>query len=345
MTSTTSPKVGVVILNYNTSHLLRQFIPLTLLRSGKHDIIVADNASTDNSVEVMQQLFPQVRLICMDKNHGFAGGYNKALPQLDYDYFILLNSDVEVTEGWIDPMLTFMENHPECAACQPKINAWRDKDFFEYAGASGGYIDFAGYPFCRGRIFGTLEKDEGQYNTPTRVFWGSGACLMIRRDIFVDAGGFDEHFFAHMEEIDLCWRLNNRGWQIYCIPDSTVYHIGGGTLDVSNPRKTFLNFRNNFAMLYKNRSRVKFLCLLPLKLVLDWAAAALFLFQGKAADAKAILQAHIAVRQMIGRREVRRDEKAGKPVEKNLKLVLYSRLLVLDYYLLGKRKFSQLGRF
>lgn len=320
-------------------------MPLTLSRSGNYDIIVADNASTDDSVEVMRQLFPQVKVIVFTENHGFAGGYNKALQTLHHDYFILLNSDVEVTEGWIDPLLTFMENHPECAACQPKINAWRDKIFFEYAGASGGYIDFAGYPFCRGRIFGTLEKDEGQYNTPTKVFWGSGACLMIRRNVFVDAGGFDEHFFAHMEEIDLCWRLNNRGWQIYCVPESKVYHIGGGTLHVSNPRKTFLNFRNNFAMLYKNRSRVKFLCLLPLKLALDWVAALLFLFQGKYADAHAVLKAHGAVRQMINRREVRRDEKAGNAVKSNLKPVIYRRLLVLDYYLLGKRKFSQLSRF
>lgn len=320
-------------------------MPLTLSRSGNYDIIVADNASTDDSVEVMRQLFPQVKVIVFTENHGFAGGYNKALQTLHHDYFILLNSDVEVTEGWIDPLLTFMENHPECAACQPKINAWRDKNFFEYAGASGGYIDFAGYPFCRGRIFGTLEKDEGQYNTPTKVFWGSGACLMIRRNVFVDAGGFDEHFFAHMEEIDLCWRLNNRGWQIYCVPESKVYHIGGGTLHVSNPRKTFLNFRNNFAMLYKNRSRVKFLCLLPLKLALDWVAALLFLFQGKYADAHAVLKAHGAVRQMINRREVRRDEKAGNAVKSNLKPVIYRRLLVLDYYLLGKRKFSQLSRF
>ena len=246
-------KVAIVILNWNGAQMMRRFLPSVIRHSADvADIVVADNASTDDSMDLLKTEFPSVRTIVLDKNYGFAGGYNRALEQVDNEYYVLLNSDVEVTEGWLSRLVAFMDTHPGVAACQPKLRAEHNRDMFEYAGASGGFIDRYGYPFCRGRIFDTVEKDEGQYDDVCEVFWATGAALMIRREDYWRVGGLDARFFAHNEEIDLCWRLSNLGRKIYCVPQSVVYHVGGGTLPKGNPMKTYLNFRNNLTMLYKN---------------------------------------------------------------------------------------------
>ena len=247
-------KISVVILNWNGCEMLRSFLPSVLRHSEAEgvEVCVADNGSTDQSVEMLRHEFPSVRQILLDENHGFADGYNFALQQVEAEYVVLLNSDVEVTEHWLQPMADYLDTHPEVAACQPKILSWRQKDLFEYAGASGGFIDRYGYPFCRGRVMGVVEADKGQYDTVFPVFWATGAALFIRLADYREAGGLDGRFFAHMEEIDLCWRLRARGRGIVCIPQSTGYHVGGATLKKENPHKTFLNFRNNLVMLYKN---------------------------------------------------------------------------------------------
>ena len=245
-------KVAIVILNWNGAKMLSQYLP-TVLNYSRNEatVYVADNASTDDSLELLRKEFQEVRLIVLDRNWGFAEGYNKALREVDAEYYLLLNSDIEVTHHWLTPMIEFMDVHPEVAACQPKLLSIYNKDMFEYAGASGGYLDRYGYPFCRGRIFDTVEEDKGQYDTPAEILWATGAALMVRSKDYWEAGALDGRFFAHNEEIDLCWRLRIRGRKLYCLPDSYVYHVGGGTLPKGNPMKTFLNFRNNLTMLYK----------------------------------------------------------------------------------------------
>ena len=247
-------KLSIVILNWNGAEMLRKFLPSVITHSEGEgiEVCVADNASTDNSLEVMRTEFPDVRLILLDRNYGFAEGYNRALAEVDAEYSLLLNSDVEVAEGWLSPMLAYMDAHPEVAACQPKIRSWHRREEFEHAGACGGYMDKYGYPFCRGRMMDTVEVDAGQYDTVVPVFWATGAALLVRTADYREAGGLDARFFAHMEEIDLCWRLRSRGRGIVCIPQSVVFHVGGATLNKNNPRKTYLNFRNNLLMLYKN---------------------------------------------------------------------------------------------
>lgn len=245
-------KLAIVILNWNGAKMMQQYLP-TVLKYSRNDatVYVADNASTDNSLDLLRTEFPECRLIQFDRNWGFAEGYNRALRQIDAEYFLLLNSDIEVTRHWLTPLLEFMDSHPDVAACQPKLLSIFNRDKFEYAGASGGYLDRYGYPFCRGRIFDTVEDDNGQYDQAEDVLWASGAALLIRAKDYWDSNGLDGRFFAHNEEIDLCWRLRIRGRRIVCLPDSFVYHVGGGTLPKSNPMKTFLNFRNNLTMLYK----------------------------------------------------------------------------------------------
>lgn len=245
-------KLAIVILNWNGAKMMQQYLP-TVLKYSRNDatVYVADNASTDNSLDLLRTEFPECRLIQFDRNWGFAEGYNRALRQIDAEYFLLLNSDIEVTHHWLTPLLEFMDSHPDVAACQPKLLSIFNRDKFEYAGASGGYLDRYGYPFCRGRIFDTVEDDNGQYDQAEDVLWASGAALLIRAKDYWDSNGLDGRFFAHNEEIDLCWRLRIRGRRIVCLPDSFVYHVGGGTLPKSNPMKTFLNFRNNLTMLYK----------------------------------------------------------------------------------------------
>ena len=267
-------KVAIVILNWNGAAMMRRFLPSVIEHSQDvADIVVADNASSDDSLQLLRDEFPTVRTIVLDKNYGFAEGYNRALKQVDNEYYMLLNSDVEVTEGWLDKLVKFMDAHPEAAACQPKLRAEHTRDMFEYAGASGGYLDRYGYPFCRGRIFDTVEKDQGQYDDIAEVLWATGAALMIRRADYWDAGALDGRFFAHCEEIDLCWRLCSFGRKIYCVPQSVVYHVGGGTLPKGNPMKTYLNFRNNLTMLYKNLPEQELRHVMRVRFWLDYVAA------------------------------------------------------------------------
>ena len=294
-------KVSVVILNWNGAEMLRRFLPSVVRYSSGNDveICVADNASADKSRAVVEKEFPSVRLICLDRNYGFADGYNKALEQVEARYAVLLNSDVEVTEGWLDTLVDYMDAYPDVAACQPKLLSFRDRKRFEYAGAAGGFIDRYGYPFCRGRIFDVVETDEGQYDTPVSVFWATGAALLVRLDIYRSAGGLDGRFFAHMEEIDLCWRLRSRGYSLVCVPASVVYHVGGATLKKENPRKTYLNFRNNLLMLYKNLPEAELDHVLSVRKVLDYLAAVSFLLKGERANFKAVLKARRDFRQML----------------------------------------------
>lgn len=267
-------RISIVILNWNGVAMLRRFLPSVMKCSvGMADVVVADNASTDNSLGMLARDFPEVRIIRLDSNYGFAGGYNKALKQVDSEFYLLLNSDVEVTEGWLQPLLNFMDANADCAACQPKLLSECSRDHFEYAGASGGYIDRYGYPFCRGRMFDTVEQDHGQYDDVAEVLWATGACLLIRSVDYWRVGGLDERFFAHNEEIDLCWRLCNLGRKVYCVPQSKVYHVGGGTLPKGNPMKTFLNFRNNLTMLYKNLPDEELRHVMLVRWVLDYVAA------------------------------------------------------------------------
>lgn len=286
-------KVSVVILNWNGAEMLRRFLPLVISASQSEDVevCVADNASTDDSCAWLEEACPDIRLIKLDKNYGFAEGYNQALCQVEAEYVVLLNSDVEVTDGWLQPLVNYMDAHPEVVACQPKIMSQKDKTLFEYAGAAGGYLDKYGYPFCRGRIFETVEKDEGQYDSVQSIFWATGAALFIRLKDYWEVGGLDGRFFAHMEEVDLCWRLNARGKTLVCIPQSVVFHVGGGTLGKENPRKTFLNFRNNLLMLYKNLPKHELKKVMFVRGILDIVAAFVFMLKGEEGSARAVLQA------------------------------------------------------
>lgn len=286
-------KVAVAILNWNGADMLSKFLPSVVRFSAGDDIevCVADNGSMDNSVDVVSRDFPSVKLIRLEKNYGFAEGYNRVVAMLDAEYVVLLNSDVEVTEGWIDPIIEFMDNNSDVAACQPKILGYNNKSYFEYAGASGGFIDKYGYPFCRGRIFDIVEEDKGQYDSPMEVFWASGAAMFVRRKAYLDVGGLDASFFAHMEEIDLCWRLSSRGYRIMCIPQSKVYHVGGATLKKENPRKTYLNFRNNLLMLYKNLPSTELGRVMSVRFFLDYIAILVFILKMDMKNAKAVFKA------------------------------------------------------
>ena len=281
-------KVSVIILNWNGSAMLRKYLP-TVLKYTNAEVIVADNGSTDDSIAVLVSEFPEVRRIILDKNFGFAEGYNRAIEQVDSEYIVLLNSDVEVTEGWLDPLLDYMQTHPEVAAVQPKIRSWLHRDTFEHAGAAGGYINALGYPYCRGRILWHVEQDKGQYDSIVNVDWTSGACMCVRTKVYKQLGGLDEAFFAHMEEIDLCWRMRNAGWTLACIPQSVVYHLGGGSLAYENPRKTYLNHRNNLLMIYKNKKHP--FGVLFVRFFLDYAAALFYLLQRRPEAAKAVFEA------------------------------------------------------
>lgn len=296
--------ISIVILNYNGAAMLRRFLPSVLAHSGEAEVIVADNASTDASRDVLRDEFPAVRTILLDQNYGFAEGYNQALRQVEADVFVLLNSDVEVTPGWLTPLIAYLEAHPECAALQPKIRQWAEpvdsavRQRFEYAGASGGYLDRYGYPYCRGRVFGTLEQDHGQYDTPVPVLWATGAALVIRAADWRESGGLDGRFFAHQEEIDLCWRLRARGRSIVCVPQSVVFHVGGGTLPTGSPRKNYLNFRNNLLLLYKNLPERDLRPVLCLRRWLDLVAALKELLTGHWQNFRAIRRARRDFRKL-----------------------------------------------
>lgn len=292
-------ETAIVILNYNGKQHLPVFIPSVVKYSANHRIIVADNGSTDDSVSFLRENFPEIELILNPENFGFAGGYNWALQQIKATYYILLNSDVEVTPNWIEPLISLLQSSEKIAACQPKLLSYQDKTRFEYAGAAGGFIDKFGYPFCRGRIFETTEADHGQYNDTCEVFWASGACMAVKAEAFHAVDGFDADFFAHMEEIDLCWRIKQSGKQIFYTAESTVYHLGGGTLHKSNPRKTFLNFRNNLLMLLKNLPKSKLVITIFCRMVLDGIAAIRYLSKGNVQDFWAIIKSHLAFYQLL----------------------------------------------
>jgi GT2 family glycosyltransferase len=330
-------KIAVVILNYNGEKLLPQFLPSVIQHSANATILVADNASTDNSINLLEKDFPQVTLIKLDKNYGFCGGYNRALQQIEAEYYVLLNSDVEVTANWLTPMMELLENDKTIAAVQPKILAWHKKEYFEYAGAGGGFIDWLGYPFCRGRLFESVEKDEGQYNDVKEVFWATGACLMIRSNIYHTLGGLDEDFFAHMEEIDLCWRIQRSGQKVFYTGKSTVFHVGAGTLSHSNPRKTYFNFRNGLSLLYKNSSPLALWVKFPIRLVLDYTAALLFLIKGEFQNSKAVFRAHVHFFKDLHKTTEKREQLKSLPFTTKW---MYKGIAVFDYFLLRKKKIS-----
>jgi GT2 family glycosyltransferase len=326
-------KTAIVILNYNGRAYLEKFLPFVIKYSSKADIIIADNASTDDSIAFLNASFPKIQLILLKENLGYAGGYNEALKQIEAEYFLLLNSDIEVTSDWLSPLESFLDSNPQYAACQPKIKDYNHRALFEYAGASGGFIDSLGYPFCRGRIFDELESDSGQYNDPIDIFWSSGACMLIRSEVFFKAGGFDQDFFAHMEEIDLCWRIQSMGLKVKAIPSSTVYHVGGGTLDKSSSFKTYLNFRNGLSLLIKNLPLAHLILKLPIRIILDWLAAFKFTLEGRLNHGVAVVKAHFyVIGHFVETLKKRKQTSATPP----------SKLIVVEYYVKRKRKFSDL---
>ena len=336
-------RTAVVILNWNGEKFLNQFLPV-LLRNTQLpgvDIYVADNASTDNSLSLIEEQFPTVKTLLLDKNYGFAGGYNKALAQINADYFVLLNSDVEVTENWLQPLLNYMNENADVAACQPKIKSFYNRDYFEHAGASGGFIDYLGFPFCRGRVVGTAEMDRGQYDTVIDVFWATGACLLIRSELYNQMGGLDDEFFAHMEEIDLCWRLKGQGFRIVCIPQSEVYHVGGGTLQVEHPHKTYLNFRNNLLMLYKNLPQKSLSNIMRWRMLFDYAAAFQLFVTGKPQNAKSVLEARKDFKKMLPGFVDKRIENLSSATRTDFPEML-RKSIVIEYYLKGNKTYSKL---
>lgn len=336
-------KVSVVILNWNGAEMLRTFLPsvVKFTNSELAEICVADNGSTDKSVDVVSREFPTVRLIAFMENLGFAGGYNKVMSHVDSEYVVLLNNDVEVTEGWIEPILSYMEAHSDVAACQPKILSYHDKSKFEYAGASGGYIDKYGYPFCRGRVFDCLEQDNGQYDDPAEIFWASGAAMFVRREVYTKVGGLDSKFFAHMEEIDLCWRLLSRGYRLMCIPESKIYHVGGATLKKENPRKTYLNFRNNLLMMYKNLPSEELGKVMTVRCFLDYLAMFFYLLKLDFSNARAVMKARKDYLSMRKEYKSVREYNLRYTNVKKLKY-RYGFSLIFQSKILGKTTFSRL---
>ena len=336
-------KVAIVILNWNGQAMLEKYLPSVMQYSrAEATVYVADNASTDQSLEMLKTHFPEVRQICLEKNWGFAEGYNQALRQVDATYYLLLNSDIEVTHHWLTPMIEYLDSHPEVAACQPKLLSIIDKDRFEYAGASGGYLDRLGYPFCRGRIFETVEADNGQYDYSTDILWATGAALMIRSKDYWEAGGLDSRFFAHNEEIDLCWRLRIRGRRIVCLPESYVYHVGGGTLPKGNPMKTFLNFRNNLTMLYKCLPDEELQYVMRWRWALDYLAAwETLLVNRNWGDFKAIYKARRAFKRW--RKDFLQDRQQIQALRKEKEIPEQRRFSLLwQYYAKGRKRYSDL---
>lgn len=334
--------VAVVVLNFNGKSFLEKFLPDILLHSAPHTVVVADNGSSDGSVEFLRQNFAAVTIVQNTGNFGYAKGYNMALKEIQADYYVLLNSDVEVTQNWIAPILGLMKTNPTIAACQPKILDYRQRQMFEYAGAAGGYIDRFGYPFCRGRVFNTLEEDKGQFDTTAEVFWATGACLFVKSSAFWQVGGLDDDYFAHMEEIDLCWRLKNFGYSIYIEPASVVYHLGGGTLNKLSSRKTFLNFRNNLATLTKNHPGKNLAGKLFIRMVLDGVAAFKFLFDGQPKHFFAVIRAHFAYYAWLPAILSKRRKLMRQPGFRFSFSMVYKGNIVSEYFLKHKRTFDKL---
>lgn len=331
--------IGVIILNWNGAALLRRYLPSVIEGTNADiaDVVVVDNGSTDESRQVLETEFPEVRTLYFDTNYGYAEGYNRAIAQLGYEYSLLLNSDVAVPAGWLEPLYDFMLRNPDVAACQPKILSETRKSDFEYAGASGGFVDKHGYPYCRGRIFGTVETDNGQYDDVIDIFWATGAALFVRTDVYLRAGGLDKDFFAHMEEIDLCWRIHQAGARICVVPSSKVYHLGGGSLPASNPRKTYLNFRNNLFLLYKNLPPREGRRMLFIRRLYDTLAFFMFLAKFDFANARAVVRAHNDYRRQHARYDGCRPQRSIMG-----DYPCFRRNIILDYHLRGRRRFSQL---
>jgi GT2 family glycosyltransferase len=334
------PLVAVVILNWNGRKYIEQFLPIVIQHSGNADIYLADNNSTDDSVEYVRRHFSSVKIILNKSNEGFSEGYNQALRNVKADYFILLNSDVEVTENWIDPVISLMEKDREIAACQPKILSLKERNKFEYAGAAGGFIDKWGYPFCRGRIFNSIEEDKGQYDDNVEVFWATGACLFIKSKTFFEAGELDKDFFAHMEEIDLCWRLKRLGYKIFYCGGSKVFHLGGGSLSAAHSKKTFLNFRNSLILLLKNLPAESLVKVFLIRLILDGIAGLRFLLQGKPTHTFAVIKAHFYIyfhyKKIMGKR---------KNIEASFQKFsqIFPQSIIAAYFLKGKKTFKSLN--
>ncbi len=336
-------KTAIVILNWNGIEFLRMFLGTVVRCSARPDteICVADNGSSDGSADWVAETFRNVKLILLDKNYGFASGYNKAIEQIDSEYLVLINTDIEVTEGWLDPLLKYMEENPDAAACQPKIMSYYRKDHFEYAGAAGGFIDKYGYPFCRGRIMNQIEKDEGQYDTQADIFWSSGACMMVRTTMWQKCGGFDPDFFAHMEEIDLCWRFSKAGYRRGFVPGSVVYHIGGGSLNYDSPLKVFLNFRNSLYMLYKNLPDDKLRSILLKRKIMDGFAAAMFIAKGKFKYFGAVVKAHLSYYKSLGDLRYKREivKRLGENGSDEL---IMNKSIIFEFYVKGIKTYSGL---
>ncbi len=367
-------RIAVVILNWNTEGFLKEFLPGLVRSVAKVDgaeVIVADNASTDGSMNVMKELFPEVRTIVFNSNHGFTGGYNKAFEELGKtdrpEYFLLINSDIEVPENWLEPLVEWMDSHPECGACAPKLHSWQDRGKFEYAGAAGGYVDKYGYPFCRGRVMKNLESDHGQYDEPAEVMWATGACLMVRSSVYEALGGLDSRFFAHMEEIDLCWRMQLHGHKVTVVPESVVYHVGGGTLPAESPFKLRLNYRNNLLMLTNNLARTfalkmykegvpaekaaekgcrKAVRRIFMRKCLDGLSAAVYLLTGKSGYFKAVWEAHREYRSLAG------EGTSAEQIMEYLRRYgptasvtgIYKKWIILESLLHGDRIFSSINK-
>jgi GT2 family glycosyltransferase len=329
-------RTAVVILNYNGAQLLRQYLPSVIQHSQEATIIVADNNSTDASQQVMLEQYPEITFIRLDQNYGYCGGYNRALAKVNADYCVLLNSDVEVSAGWLQPMIDLMDSDGAIAAVQPKVLSHRQKNKFEYAGAGGGFIDTLGYPFCRGRVFDSVEEDHGQYDDVREVFWATGACLMVRTSMFTKFNGFDEDFFAHMEEIDLCWKFQRTGARVMYCGKSTVYHLGAGTLGYAAPQKTYLNFRNGLSVLLKHLNTSELFYKLPLRIVLDWIAAVQFLLKGKAGNFSAILRAHYNFLVFMNR-DLRKRRVLHRHFPTYCTTNIYRGSVVIDHYMKGKQ--------
>lgn len=333
-------RVAVVILNYNGKGFLEKFLPKVIANSADAEVIVADNQSTDDSVAFLKQNFPSIRLIVNSENGGFAKGYNDALKSVQAEYYVLLNSDIEVTENWIHPCIELLESDDSIVAVQPKVLAYHDPQHFEHAGAAGGFLDKDFYPFCQGRIFEQTELDKNQYEQVREIFWATGACLFIRSSAYHEVGGLDEDFFAHMEEIDLCWRLKSRGYRVYYCPDSKIYHVGGGTLSYQNPRKTFLNFRNSLFMVTKNYEGF-LLGKLVKRMILDGVAAMMFLLKLQFSHFWAVFRAHLVyyanIRSFLKKRRLEKPERKSK-VEKGI----YRKSIIMQRFIFGKKSFQEL---
>jgi GT2 family glycosyltransferase len=338
-------KTAVVILNWNGIGFLKKFLPTVIEFSADSNtqIVVADNCSTDGSADWVESNHGDVRLIKLDMNHGFAGGYNRALSQVDAEYFVLLNSDIEVTPGWLNPLTEYMERNPDVASCQPKVLSYNRKDYFEHAGAGGCFIDKYGYPFCRGRIFHRTEKDNGQYDNELNVFWSSGACMIVRSDAWKKCGGFDDAFFAHMEEIDLCWRFHKAGYKVHYLPSSVVYHVGGGSLPYTSPFKTYLNFRNSLFLLYKNLPDEGLKSVLFKRKILDGIAAVFFMAKGSFLSAWMVIKAHIDYYKNLEQLKIKRSdfEKQG---ETNLHAPVLNKSIVFEFYIKGNKTYNSISK-